>query len=153
VSADADAVRAQVAAVQDVALAVRSFSDQTRQFATDARAELRRAVERARAVLQERRQALERARRETAQAEAALARCREDCGGLARALDVARRRQAEAEVAVAWARKAVDIVEQASAAFSAGAGNADRVVEDHGSAAVAACTELAERLKGYLGTG
>jgi ABC-type transporter Mla subunit MlaD len=149
--AESGAVRAQVEAVDRVARAVRSFAEQERELIAEARKQLKHKAGSAQAEVCERRHALEQAREATARAEMALARCREDCGGLAQAVAAARRRQTAAEQSLGRARQAAQMIEQAAAALNAVTRSTERTVGDHALAAITACRELADRLRGYLG--
>lgn len=148
--ADMAPVRVEVAAVEQVAQAVRSFTEQEQRIITSARSEIKRRGDQARTAVQHRRQALERARQARAAADSALARCRENCAGLARAADAARRRQLEAEHSLNRATQAVQVLEQASTNLNVTSRAVERAVAEHGQAATVACRELAAKLRGFL---
>lgn len=147
----ADPVKAEVHAVQSLAVAVARYAEHVRGAGTAARAEAKRAEAKVHEAVEQRRQRLDRAAQVLTRAQTALACCRENCGGLQRAVNEAQRQLESAEREYRQARKAAQIVASAAADVSHSVHASEAAVGQHSSMAASALAELDSRLREITG--
>jgi hypothetical protein len=144
-----DVVKAEAAAVRELAGAVTRYAEHLRAAADRVRADARQQRQLAEQEAEQRRNAMERARQAMEEARAALARCREGCGGLQQQAAQATQRFKQAEARYHAARRAVGIVTGAETELLHSLRAAEAVIATHAPVAVKALTELEKRVKEY----
>ena len=147
-------VRAHADEVEAVGRAIRALSRQEAELVSEVRYTLlKNTLHKASTISAERSRSLKNAQAVTAQAKRALAQCQENCGGLVSAVNAAQRREREAEASLDRARKAVILVQQAQQAVGEVFSRQHPRILDHAQSAVAACADLAGRLRGIVSLG
>jgi uncharacterized protein YoxC len=152
VTANADGVQAQIAAVDAIGSAVQTFAGRARASSDQARS-LARAFEREAGEEHARRyEELKDARARRDAAAQVLRACTENCGGLERALA-----EAESAVQVATRRadasaRAVAQIGEAIHGFSRAHGTFTTALDNHVSRATGSTSQLSSQLQQYLGS-
>jgi hypothetical protein len=144
-----DVVRAEAAAVRELAAVITRYAEHLRSAADGARRDARHQRESAEQEAQRRRAVMDRAKENLNQARAALSRCRENCGGLQQAVNQAQQRFNQAEQHYRAASRAVGMIAGAETELLRSLHAAESIVTEHASVSVKALTELEGRIRAY----
>jgi hypothetical protein len=145
-----EAVKAEAAAVGQLAATITRYAEHLRTAADQARADARQRHQLAGQEAERRRGAMERARQALNEARAALSRCcRENCAALQQAANQAQQRFDRAEQEYRAAKRAVGMIAGAEAELLRSVHAAESVVAAHASVSVKALAALGDRIREY----